>query len=758
MIGRTMGALRFRFTDPGRAALKKAARAAIVIPVVFAFADKVVQQPQSTFLASLGSFAVLVLADFRGPPRGRLVAYVALFAAGAAFVTLGTLCSQNVWLGAAVMGVVGFVVLFSSAINPYFAMAGWAPLLTFVLPVTLPAEPSAIPMRLEGWALACAVGIPAALLLWPPRPRSVLGEAAARACRTLADLLSAELDADTTVITDRADAARADVAAVRWTFVSTPYRPTGATGATEALAFLVDALEWFLSISLPEADRPDATSGPCADENRAVLAAVSSVLRDSAATLEGGNERPDLARLDAATDVMAGAFARDIAQQPAGPDDGALVSAVEPSFRTREMSVAARAIGLNALRATGLAAPEFDALSPRSALDASRIFARGYGSVRSALLRNSIRGAVALALAVLIALETGLQHGFWVVLGTLSVLRSNALGTGSSVVTALLGTSLGLLIGVGLVLAAGTDEGVLWALLPVAVLLAAYAPQAISFAAGQAGFTVTLLILFNLIQPTGWTVGLVRIEDVAIGFAVSLGVGALFWPRGAGALMRRSLATAYTRGAEYLGAAVHEVIRGADATGARRQARAAADRLDDAFRQYLSELSGNRSRLEDVARLLAGATRLRLTAYSLSTLAGLSDGSPGPVRVLRTLDEEGRRLSSWYLALGDSIVDARMPPAPDDSDRDGPLRRLGYAREPLARDSESSPGLALMLLWASQHLANLRRLELDLIGPAGELAGHPPEKRYSEGPGLADRSLRATEDWTRRVRPRRAAS
>jgi hypothetical protein len=222
--------------------------------------------------------------------------------------------------------------------------------------------------------------------------------------------------------------------------------------------------------------------------------------------------------------------------------------------------------------------------------------------------------------------------------------------------------------------------------------------------------------------------------------------------------MRRSLATAYTRGAEYLGAAVHEVIRGADATGARRQARAAADRLDDAFRQYLSELSGNRSRLEDVARLLAGATRLRLTAYSLSTLAGLSDGSPGPVRVLRTLDEEGRRLSSWYLALGDSIVDARMPPAPDDSDRDGPLRRLGYAREPLARDSESSPGLALMLLWASQHLANLRRLELDLIGPAGELAGHPPEKRYSEGPGLADRSLRATEDWTRRVRPRRAAS
>jgi len=36
-------------------------------------------------------------------------------------------------------------------------------------------------------------------------------------------------------------------------------------------------------------------------------------------------------------------------------------------------------------------------------------------------------------------------------------------------------------------------------------------------------------MLFNLIQPSGWTVGIVRVEDVAIGFAVSLAVG-LFSP------------------------------------------------------------------------------------------------------------------------------------------------------------------------------------------------------------------------------------
>ena len=39
--------------------------------------------------------------------------------------------------------------------------------------------------------------------------------------------------------------------------------------------------------------------------------------------------------------------------------------------------------------------------------------------------------------------------------------------------------------------------------------------------------------------------------------------------------------------------------------------------------------------------------------------------------------------------------------------------------------------LAAGLLFAAQHLDNLRRLELQLVGPAAELAGQPPEKRVS---------------------------
>ena len=59
----------------------------------------------------------------------------------------------------------------------------------------------------------------------------------------------------------------------------------------------------------------------------------------------------------------------------------------------------------------------------------------------------------------------------------------------------------------------------------------------ISFVAGQAAFTLLVVILFNIIEPVGWRVGLTRIEDVAIGCGVSIGVGLLFWPRGATAAL-----------------------------------------------------------------------------------------------------------------------------------------------------------------------------------------------------------------------------
>jgi uncharacterized membrane protein YccC len=656
-----------------------------------------------------------------------LLAYLGLGGAGAVLITIGTLCSRSPWLAAAATAAVGFVMLFSGAFGGYFAAATSGAILTFVLPVTIPAANSAIPDRLEGWGLATGAAILAVTLLWPPRRNADLQREAARALRTVADLA----DADAEQQPERARLAREAVDGLGRRLLGTQHRPTGPTGPMAALASLPDELDWLLSFLSP-ASEPHALELACAEDEEA-MAATAAILRTSAERLEGADVRPDFARLDAARDDVARALVHRLPELPPDTPDGVVPAALEPPFRIRASAYAARQIAGYALRATGADAPQLDQPEPeehpgRAALQATERLAREHASMRSVWFQNSVRGAVGLAIAVYIAQRSGLQHGFWVVLGTLSVLRSNALGTGRSIISALAGTAVGIVVGALLVIAIGTHEGVLWGVLPVALLLAAYAPRAISFAAGQAGFTVVLFILFNLIQPVGWKVGLVRVEDVAIGFAISLGVGLLFWPRGASALLRRDLADAYARAADYVVATARHVIDGGSsdaAAHASRAAEAALHRLDDAFRQYLAERSATTVNVEDVAALVGGASRVRRAAQSLSALGRMADGETRLERCGQNLDPELHALQTWYVALGYALVNARPVPPPHIRDAEGGSRLLDCVREAARGRDRETVNAALVLLWSSQHLDNLWQLEAHLAERANAARAAP---------------------------------
>jgi fusaric acid resistance family protein len=721
---------------PDIAALKSAARAAIVIPVVFALADKVIGQPQTSIFAAFGSFAMLVLVDVSGPSRTRLLAYLGLACAGAVFITLGTLCSRNAWLGAVAMALVGFAVLFSGVISGYLAAVTTGALLTFVLPVTIPAPNSAIPDRLEGWLLAAGAGICAVMLLWPPRRSADLQRDAATALRAIADVA----DADSGHFAERVGQAREAVHRLGRGVLGSQHRPTGPTGPTAALASLPDELDWLLSFLAPSVD-----SGPleqaCAQDAEA-MAATAAVLRTGAARLEGSDARPDLDRLDAARDGVAGALVQRLLELPATARERALMQMLEPPFRIRAATYSARQVAGYALLATGAEVPELsdsDLALPASAaapLVAAERLAAEHAGAGSVWFQNSVRGAAGLAVAVFIAQRTGLQHGFWVVLGTLSVLRSNALSTGRSIISAIAGTAAGIVAGALLVIVIGTHEAVLWGVLPFATLLAAYAPRAISFAAGQAGFTVVLFILFNIIQPVGWSVGVVRVEDVAIGFAISLGVGLLFWPRGAAALLRDHLAAAYQRSSDYVVATARQLIDGsAPAGNAARAADAAAHRLDDAFRQYLAERSASELNVEDVAAFVGGATRVRRAAQSLAALGSMA-GTTRLGRCGENLDRELHALQAWYVALGYAIVNRRPVPPPHIRDSEGHRRLLACVRDAARAADMATVRAALVLLWASQHLDNLWHLEARLGERATSARSGPdPQPRAAANAG-----------------------
>ena len=344
--------------------------------------------------------------------------------------------------------------------------------------------------------------------------------------------------------------ARAAVSALHRSFYATPYRPTGLNTSARTIVRLVDEINWLDTVVTGAAPHPPGI--PVNAAACKVKLAAASVLELGAGLLEDQSASPDglreaLAELQRSlAEVEQNATAElPVAGVPAGNGPGSdkritlLVSSLDPSFRSQELSFAVSQIAANIdLAAAAERRSWLERVAGRqpggltSTFSAAQERAGSHVDWHSVTLHNSLRGAFALGLAVLVAGLTGVQHSFWVVLGTLSVLRSNALSTGQNVVRGLLGTLAGFVAGAAVLALIGTNSVLLWLLLPISVLLAGVAPAAVSFAAGQAAFTVVLVILFNIVQPLGWRVGLLRVEDVAIGCAVSLVVGLLFWPRG----------------------------------------------------------------------------------------------------------------------------------------------------------------------------------------------------------------------------------
>ena len=161
----------------------------------------------------------------------------------------------------------------------------------------------------------------------------------------------------------------------------------------------------------------------------------------------------------------------------------------------------------------------------------------------------------------MVARAVDFNHGFWVALGTLMVLRSGISDTTTTALQALRGTLIGFAIATPIAYVANGHDALLWILLPFATFLAAWVPGAVGLGGGQAAFTVFVVVLFNLAAPYGTQTAVLRVETVLTGIAVAVVAGFLFWPRGpvagvgpiAGRLYRAAAGTIRAVAAESLG-------------------------------------------------------------------------------------------------------------------------------------------------------------------------------------------------------------
>ena len=718
-------------------AAMRAARATIVIPALFAISLKVIGNSQMTIFATFGGFGTLVMTSFGGTRRDKAIAHLGLAVAGSVALTIGTLVSTSAWLAAIVTIPVAFAVYFAGSAGPNAASGVTACLLAYILPVATVGTPGILGWRLAGWWLASVVGTAAVLLMSPRSPGDKLRAQAAALAAALAHQLGAA-GAGRATAADR-EASMAAKRVLMDTFVSTPYRPIGLASADQGLASVIHVLEWCASLIGDAAD--GHLDFPAAlPEGRELVATSARALQQIAALLSGHDADIDLDQIWQARLASARRL-QDLSDEPE-----IAVRWADHAFHAQTIAIATSAAVGDAMIAARLASPAEVSLQRRrwvtgapgqpaqlrqpgqvgAALAWLRIPASAAdiiatdASLRSVWFRNAARGAIALAAAVAVAKLTDLQHAFWVVLGTLSVLRTSAAATGSTAMRALAGTVAGFVVGAALLLAIGTNPVAMWVVFPLAILVAAYTPGTAPFVAGQAAFTVTVVLLFNLIAPAGWKVGLLRVEDVAIGCAVSLVVGLLFWPRGVSAVVGDNLADAFRCGANYLGEAVSWAL-GDRKYGPERAiaAVAAGTRLDDAMRGYLTEEGSKRLAKADLWTLVIGAMRLRLTAHSLASLPGAAphphDGEPHA-----RLERESADLVGFYDRLAALVA---KPSRNGSIPVLGSLPVAGYVpRTAATADGDGPASYRPDALWVGHHLKHLAARSPDLAQPAERLA------------------------------------
>jgi uncharacterized membrane protein YccC len=677
--------------DPDHDVLHRAIRITIVVPLLLLVTLELIGNAQLVSFAVFGSAAFLLFTEFPGDRAARCWAYIGLTLAGAVLIVLGTVLATPWWLAGLGMAVVGFGVNFAGVLSSAVAAAGRAALLAFILPVTLPGGLPDLAPRLIGWAIAAAVSIPAALFLLPSTYHDVLRARVADCCRAVSALCRAEpgnrgeLDV----------AAKVAVRRLRSAFASTDARPVGLSTGSRFLIRIVDDLGW-LRAAVSAGGRIESHTGLSAAASAELRGIMADLLESSAAAIDpkatpqsraAGRERLDadlhrtltlrrslgqhtLEALVRLADSAAPGSVSEVIGAPETPagdaardleTDRTWHAAVHAALLTgATVAVAAAADARPVLdRLLGRHRPVRAGVDPMGIWPTARSIAGGQLTTRGVAFRNAVRVGLGLGLAILVAEWLGVGHAFWVGLGAMSVLRSRALATTGSAWRALLGTTIGFAIGSVLILLLGTSPAVLWPIIPVALIVAGLAPVAVSFTVGQAAFTVLVLALFNLLEPVGWSVGVVRVEDVLLGCGASLLAGLIAWPQGASSALDDAIRESIRAAAAELG----ESMAGRTTTDP--EVKAANTRADDALRGVLAERAGKLDSVERLSALVATGVRLRLAAEAIAPLAdrarseeaahsaAATGNQPATTDALGAITIRAERLADSFRALAD---------------------------------------------------------------------------------------------------------
>ncbi|MEU9119830.1 FUSC family protein [Streptomyces sp. NPDC048506] len=544
--------------------------------------DRTVMSVYATFtVVSLGA-----LARIPGSGRQRAATTLTAVPAGLALVTLGTLLAVRTWAAVLGMLVIGFLVAYAGTTGPRIAGAAPGMQLLYILPCFPPYAPQTLDQRLAGFLLGAVLLALAQRFVLPepdtPPFRRLLAEAADAAADLAGHHGGPVPASERTRARTAADALRPS----RLPPADVPASPTVAhkamAHAAEAACTLLTRLDALhVAAGRQSAYHPETIT--LLQGIRAASGEVAEALREPVRTRRGrgrlprhrrrllpGMGRPSATALQNELDPVRAHRAVDTLER-LGTDERL------GYLRRRSLVVQAADAAVILVLAVRLLLG--DRSVDRNPAGHSFSYARAHApelwwrrltthlTPRSVIFQNACRYALGLAAARGVAGLLDLQHGFWVLLATLTLTRTTSLETRSAVRQALLGTLIGAVLAGGL-LALVHDRATVYAVtLPLVMLVAFIAGPLRGLAWAQGGFTLVVATLFAQVSPVTWQLAPVRLEDVLAGSLIGLACGLVAWPRGAGGELRRSMADLCAAIADAIGRTTARVVERTTATG-----------------------------------------------------------------------------------------------------------------------------------------------------------------------------------------------
>lgn len=209
-------------------------------------------------------------------------------------------------------------------------------------------------------------------------------------------------------------------------------------------------------------------------------------------------------------------------------------------------------------------------------------------SPESALFRHAVRMSLVLCAGYAFIQFTGLQHGYWILLTSLFVCQPNYNATRHRLALRIIGTLVGVAIGLPVLLLVPSIEGQLVLIVLTGVLFFAF--RNVQYAHATMFITLLVLLCFNLLGE-GFEVALPRIIDTLIGCAIAWAAVSFIWPDWKFRNLPRVLDRALNANCRYLDAILEQYHQGRDNRLAYRVARRDAYNRDAELASVVSNLS-----------------------------------------------------------------------------------------------------------------------------------------------------------------------